>query len=208
MYAESNLRIGISMRVSEAKTYKESRDAIAQDWSNLLLTQFPEASWVYIPNIQKKAEDFCCRWNLNGFILSGGDDLGLSKERDSTEETILQYALKNTFPVLGVCRGLQLIYRHFGGALKKGNQNFIDTHCASFHWIKFGQQKVLVNSYHQNTLEMNTMPSNLQTAAFCENDGSIEAIKGNNLLGIMWHPERSLPSNTWNHNLMKDFFNL
>jgi len=56
--------------------------------------------------------------------LDRGNDLGtidggsnVAPERDAFERTLLEFAIEHELPVLGVCRGAQLINVHFGGSL-------------------------------------------------------------------------------------------
>ena len=46
---------------------------------------------------------------INGIILSGGNNIGDVKERDITETYLLKYAETNEIPVLGICRGMQML---------------------------------------------------------------------------------------------------
>ena len=110
-------RIGISLRVQKIEKINEKRDAISHDWINFLqaLDYLP----ILIPNNLKNVGDFILELKLDGVILSGGDNIGEFPERDMTETKVLEYAIKNSIPVLGVCRGLQLINTYFDGAISK-----------------------------------------------------------------------------------------
>lgn len=205
--ANDNLRIGISMRVTDAIGYEEKRDSLAQDWSKFMLEVFPEEQWLSIPNIGIKASDYARKWALNAFIFSGGENVGASASRDLTEFTLLDYALKNNFPVLGVCRGLQLIYSRFGGKVELQNSDFGVMHRATTHDILIDKKLMSVNSYHDNKLIENTLPNEFKVLAICNQDKSIEAVTCRNILGIMWHPEREFRVQQWEVELIKNFLN-
>lgn len=68
--------------------------------------------------------------NPVGIILTGGDDvnpelyngkandkLSVSTARDTTEIKLIELAIKNNIPLLGICRGMQLINVFFKGSL-------------------------------------------------------------------------------------------
>lgn len=202
----NKLKIGITMRITETSGYSERRDSIAQDWQVYLQKIIPDFDWMYIPNIGKKAVNYIDRWNLNGFILTGGDDIGVFPQRDLTEYTILDYSLINGYPTVGVCRGLQLIYSFFGGRIIKGDSNFTSLHKSVEHHVTFGNQITIVNSYHTNLLDESSLPHELKIMARCTADDTIEAVSYRNLLGIMWHPERDNPFQDWNADLIKNLF--
>ena len=201
-----NLRIGISMRVTDAVGYSEKRDSLSQDWPKYLSSVLPDAQWLLIPNIGTSVSDYVRKWGLNAFIFTGGENIGTSIIRDITEFELFDYALKNNLPVLGVCRGLQLIYNKLGGTIESQSSVFVNIHRAKKHQIFINNELKTVNSYHENRLLENTIPKELNILAYCVDDNSIEAISGNNLLGIMWHPERESEIQQWNAELIIKFF--
>jgi choline kinase/anthranilate/para-aminobenzoate synthase component II len=193
------------MRVTQASGYKETRDTIARDWSDYMLSAYPNALWMFIPNIGKEAVGYFKKWNLNVLWLSGGDDLGIDAERDDTETELLKHALSNNIPVIGICRGLQLIHFYYGGELERGNSDFEQHHCANRHQIKIGNEVREVNSYHKNIIKEITNNPNLKVLARCVIDNSVEAYINDHLLAMMWHPEREEKADEWNTVLIKNF---
>ena len=152
-----------------------------------------------------KAVEYFAKWDLNVLILSGGDNLGVTENRDNTELHLLSYALKNNIPVIGVCRGLQLMHSYFGGRIKIGNEQFIEEHRAHDHKVILNNRTYLSNSFHVNQIDENTLNKEFKTIARCCKFNSIEAIQSKNILGIMWHPERIMTENAWSNNLIFNF---
>ncbi len=85
---------------------------------------------VLIPNAVEKIEDYFDRVSADGVILSGGNDLSseftgqpvvdirnASMLRDRQEKKILDCAVGRKLPVLGICRGMQLLNISRGGTL-------------------------------------------------------------------------------------------
>jgi putative glutamine amidotransferase len=54
---------------------------------------------------------------VDAVVLAGGDDVGVDLERDQAEMALLQAARQREVPLLGVCRGLQLLSVADGGSL-------------------------------------------------------------------------------------------
>ncbi len=63
--------------------------------------------------------DYLSQNKINFIVLSGGEDIGKNKLRDTTEKNLLKFALQKKIPLLGLCRGMQLINLYFKGKLKK-----------------------------------------------------------------------------------------
>ena len=189
-------RIGISLRIVEAPNYEEERDALSHDWTSLL----EELGFVsvHIPNTLKNLGDFLDEMSLDGIVLSGGDNIGENKNRDETEKKLLVYALEKKIPVIGVCRGMQLINNYFGGKISTDGSTI---HLAKKHDIEitdenfpyvFKSSSLNVNSYHKNLIQTEGMGNGLKSFAIFNKDGSVEGFFHEKLpiIGVMWHPER------------------
>ncbi|HMA68366.1 MAG TPA: gamma-glutamyl-gamma-aminobutyrate hydrolase family protein [Candidatus Mcinerneyibacterium sp.] len=161
---------------------------------------------------------------INGLLLTGGVDINpehygekphekigkIINERDSLDFTLLEKALNKKIPVLGICRGMQLINVYFGGSLyqdKSLNKKFTLNHYQNNpepstlgHSVNIkGKTKLhgivkntnfKVNSYHHQFIKR--IGTKLKISAI-SSDGSIEGLESNNsqfIIGIQWHPER------------------
>ena len=80
-------RIGISSRIMDIEKFDERRDAISHDWIDFL--QKLEILPIIIPNKLKDVDEYISTLNLDGIILSGGDNIGEFPERDKTEIRII-----------------------------------------------------------------------------------------------------------------------
>ena len=170
-----------------------------------MLTAFPNAQFVFIPNIEESVQQYIKNLGVNVLIISGGDDLGVYTRRDKTETLALEYAIQNKIPVIGICRGLQLIHRHYGGQLIKGDDAFIARHRATKHEIAYKGEIHEVNSYHTYQIEESSLSERFEITARCKADNSIEAIQNNEVLAMMWHPERDTEVAQWNTKIIENF---
>lgn len=123
---------------------------------------------------------------LDAIVLTGGNDVGEFAQRDRLELQLIELASKRALPVLGICRGAQVITLFFGGRLQK-----LKGHAGQVHEI----EPVLENgnfrrvaSHHNFGIEPVAPLSTLVVAG----DGTSEAFfcEEPRLLGLMWHPER------------------
>ena len=116
-------------------------------------------------------------------IFTGGESVGINRERDQFELSLLDWCLKKQVPILGICRGMQLIVRFFGGRIAP-----IEGHVRRNHKVA-GNFSGIVNSYHE--LGIFSVPPGFKVEARAE-DNSVEAILNpeKKCLGILWHPER------------------
>lgn len=212
------IKIGITQRVDVFGDHREKRDSLDQQWSILLdsLGILP----IPIPNHLSDPDLFLKSIDINGFILSGGNDLytvpgavNPSFERDLIERKVMDYALKKKLPLLGVCRGLQMINVYFGGKLVH-----VDDHVATKHQLTLINGTPLsvhsdgipeVNSYHNFGLYESELGKGLQKMAVAD-DNTIEALFHQTLpwIGIMWHPERQQVFNATDIKLIQSLFHL
>jgi putative glutamine amidotransferase len=165
--------------------------------------------------------------SCSGILFSGGEDLhpelygkpeyikeyGLVEiipERDAFEYEVIEKAFKLKKPILGICRGLQLINVYLGGSLLpdiptlhhstahgkiagQDQTHFIRVEPISrLHDIS-GQELGLVNSAHHQSVDRPA--AELKITAYSE-PGIVEAMewkepgKKSWLLMVQWHPER------------------
>lgn len=116
-------------------------------------------------------------------LLSGGNDVGEFSARDAVETAMLTWAEQNSRPVLGICRGMQMMGVAAGGALVR-----LEGHVRMHHELG-GDWPGRVNSFHNFGFMQCPMGYRVQSHA---GDGSIEAMRHESLPweGWMWHPER------------------
>jgi putative glutamine amidotransferase len=156
---------------------------------------------------------------LSGLVLSGGGDIdplffgeeplpGLGKiypERDTWEIELCQRFLKDNKPILGICRGIQVLnvaaggslwqtlpldsFKHMQDAPKNHTTHGItisqDSHIAKITSLK----KARINSFHQQAVQV--LAPGFQ-ATCLSGDNIIEAIESEDhsfAVGVQWHPE-------------------
>tara|TARA_Y100000590_G_scaffold465312_2_gene637264 strand:+ start:1143 stop:1754 length:612 start_codon:yes stop_codon:yes gene_type:complete len=148
-------------------------------------------------NINKILKIYVKRFKISGFVLSGGEDFGINKNRDKIENLIIKYCEKNKFPLLGICRGLQAIVKS-----KKINLVKIKNHVNKRHAIFNLETKKyrIVNSYHNWSIMI--CPKEYEIL-YATKDKYIEGIKHKKypIKAVMWHPERENKYSTEDKNL-------
>ncbi len=184
--------VAVSQRVDRYPDRNETRDALDQR----LITFLAVAGFIPVPvpnGLYKALPDCRCdhealdSWlaavKPEAFVLSGGNDIGQCPERDLTEGWLLDRTSQHQMPLLGICRGMQMM-AHWAGVDLCSVQGHVRTrHCLA------GEIAGEVNSYHGFSLA--TCPAGFEVLARSE-DGEIEAIRHQSLPweGWMWHPER------------------
>lgn len=165
--------------------------------------------------------------HLDGLVLQGGADvspLSYGEEplrpewagdrlRDEYEMELLHEFMEAGKPVLGICRGLQLInvalggtlYQDIGTQLAEAGAHVDDTYEKHLHEICFepggrlariyrGASRARVTSIHHQSVK--TLGRNLAVEAWSDPDHVIEAMRGTGkgfVLGVQWHPEFHVP---------------
>jgi putative glutamine amidotransferase len=182
------LKIGVSQRRVFLADRNEERDAIDIRLIGLLW----DLGFLPIPLISGIIDhrEYLDDLSLDGFVLSGGNDIGECEDRDELEIEILKFSTKLNLPVLGICRGMQLINQFQKGKLRK-----VENHTAVCHKVSgllFNGANETVNSFHDYGILEDILGNDLDVLAAAD-DGVIEALEHSEYhwLGIMWHPERN-----------------
>jgi N5-(cytidine 5'-diphosphoramidyl)-L-glutamine hydrolase len=211
----SSHRVGITMRIDNPIGYDEPRDCLAQSWWDYLQATFSKTHWLALPNIGSNIQNYVKEWSVDSFIFTGGKDVGSSPKRDDTETILLEMAVNQKIPVLGVCRGMHMLNVFFGGAIIHDLTAICgdsDAHVRKNHSVEIEKDtfrsllknnKLDVNSYHRNAVTKTTLAPTLKSFAFSQ-DGLIEGLFHPSLpiLGIQWHPERENPAQDADRNLI------
>ena len=205
-------RLGITQRVENVQSHDERRDCLDQRWAEFAM----QLGYLIVPLPNIPASHVLALLNnlqLDAILLSGGNSISVlnpaaedaAPERDAFEVALLQEAMARDIPIVGICRGMQLINAELGGRL-----SWIKNHVAVRHQIKSvgeSQFPEQVNSYHAWSISATGLAAELTPLAL-DQEGNIEAfvcIK-RRLLGIMWHPEREAPFNRLDIKLIKKHF--
>lgn len=182
-------RILVTQRVCVDAATGERRDALDQRWHELFARC--ELLPSLVPNDASIAHRMLGRGGFDGLLLTGGNTLaahgGDAPERDEVETLLLERALETELPVLGVCRGMQLVLERFGV-----RQIRVEGHVQARQTILADRETIEVNSYH----EWGCRTTALELAVWARaDDGVVKAVRHVDLpvVGIMWHPERIDP---------------
>jgi len=172
---------------------------------------------ILIPAATESAEVFTDQLDIEGLILTGGNDVSpslygggsypgctASQLRDRLEQKLLTMAVESQWPVLGICRGLQFINVYWGGRLvtdlRRCTGNVIN-HAGNPHRIQIIDSRIeyslgvsgyAVNSFHNQGVRYDDLAPCLEVFAVSDGDKLVEGIIHPKLpiLGIQWHPER------------------
>lgn len=160
--------------------------------------------------------------NIDGLLLPGGGDIApylfneepipqvtcTSRIKDLCEIDLVQKALANQKPILGICRGIQVINVALGGTLYQDiSSQYPGALChyqdssirgELFHTVHVEPGSMLNQITHSTAIDTNTFHHQaVKELAPClyatgkTSDGLIEAVesKDGKILGVQWHPE-------------------
>ena len=173
----------------------------------------------------------------DGFLFTGGQDVcpslygesdknsvDLLPTLDNLTKTVFDYATSKDLPILGICRGIQILNVFFGGTLYQDlptehPSNFshhqekpylnpchkVSLSNGSYLNLLLGTDLLLVNSIHHQAIKK--LGQNLEVEAISV-DGLVEGIKANNykyILGVQWHPEYNFEVEKSSKTIFKSF---
>jgi N5-(cytidine 5'-diphosphoramidyl)-L-glutamine hydrolase len=181
--------VAITQRVNVVPAYGERRDCLDQAWPRFIAAcgLLPLA----LPNVPEVALAMFSGADVVGLLLTGGNDLaslgGNAPERDATENALMDVAESRGLPVLGVCRGMQIIQQRCAIPLLR-----VEGHVTPHQIIHIDSEPMKVNSYHHFAALDTRPPLDVWAVAA---DGVVKAVRHSvrPTTGIMWHPERNTP---------------
>ena len=175
----------------------------------------------------------------DGIILTGGEDINplqyndtinlavcgdINYQRDTLERKLFDFAFKNKLPLIGVCRGMQMMNVASGGSLygdipteigttvihrNNGEVNHEIVLCDTSSLIfPIGTDTIMVNSWHHQGLKI--MPNSLRVIARSF-DGLPEAVVMDKsvhpfMIAVQFHPERLGKENTIHQTMKSSFY--
>ncbi|TQR21280.1 gamma-glutamyl-gamma-aminobutyrate hydrolase family protein [Psychrobacillus vulpis] len=166
---------------------------------------------------------------IDGLLLTGGGDIdptlfgeepheglgSITPERDAFEIAVIHRMMQLNKPILGICRGAQILNIAVGGDMYQDIHTQIEDkllqhtqqaprwHASHYVQVTKGTvlseivqvEKMKVNSFHHQALR--DIPSDFVVSAVAS-DGIIEAIESKNhtfVMGVQWHPESLMLKN-------------
>ncbi|GGA19367.1 gamma-glutamyl-gamma-aminobutyrate hydrolase family protein [Psychrobacillus lasiicapitis] len=180
---------------------------------------------IVLPNLQDAGLDIIVD-RIDGLLLTGGGDIdptlfgeephprlgSIVPERDAFEIQLVQKMLEKNKPILGICRGAQIlsiaaggdmyqdIYAQSPAQLLQHDQQAPNWYASHFVHVTEGTilsnvagvEKFKVNSFHHQAVR--NVPNGFLVSGIAS-DGIIEAFESKNhpfVMGIQWHPESLL----------------
>lgn len=207
------MKIFISQSINIVKSYKEKADTLSAEWVNYFFKIRPDILLIPVPNNPDKVEEMFYFLKPQGLILSSGNDIKEFKERDHTEKKLIDIFLNKKKPILGICRGMQLLNIYFGGKIKKNKKNFFGrNHSNSNHHVDisnfdYEKKKITVNSFHDYGIHINDIAENFKIFASCDEkivEGFYDFKK--KVYAVQWHPERKTDSVDFDKSLINKVF--
>lgn len=215
------------MLIGLSVNHKEGLSCISNAYVNAVIKAGGTPVLIPLTHDEKVIDETLSR--IDGLILSGGGDLHASffneelhpavesydLERDYYDLTLVKKAAAMQMPILGICRGHQVINVALGGNMIQDIPSQIpqstiqhsqkEAREVGTHTVKvepssllaslIKNESTMVNSFHHQAIK--DLAPGMKAVGFSD-DGVIEAIEsedGYSILGVQWHPENMACAN-------------
>lgn len=223
-----------TMKIAVTHCGSENKQSVYMEWLRLF-----SSSCEFV--ILSKDGGIESLQGFDGIVLTGGEDIDpeyskavpvekvgtVDRSRDDFEFRLMGSAVRHHVPILGICRGLQVINVFFGGSLiadvqhdgfndhetprgEPEKRHSVSVYEGSLLKKIVGTAKGNVNSYHHQAAK--EVANTLAVSSFSE-DGVVEALEWKEkegkpfLLAVQWHPERMTDAeNPFTRNIGESFF--
>ena len=140
-------------------------------------------------------------------ILCGGAGIGKNPKRDELEFKWIEMAISEGQPIIGICKGMQMLTHYFGGTVENLDETLIKSHSSDDFSKKSHKHEVMdldgttmiVNSIHHQYCSK--IPNNFRVRHVSIGGGYIpESIEDctNKIWAVQWHPEKyEMENNTY-----------
>ncbi|KAA6301028.1 MAG: putative glutamine amidotransferase [Candidatus Ordinivivax streblomastigis] len=209
------------MLIGLSVNHKESLSCISDAYANAVIKAGGVPVLIPLTNNTQVLDAILSQ--IDGLILTGGGDIhpsffndelhpsvdSYNVERDRYDLYLARKAAAKQMPILGICRGHQVLNVAFGGNMiqdipsqvpqSKVNHNQLEERPIGTHQVRIipnsglheilKKEHLLANSFHHQAVK--TLAPEWEAVASTE-DGIIEAIEsteGKSIIGVQWHPE-------------------
>ena len=151
-----------------------------------------------VSNYMQDVVSFARNSHCEMLILSGGgvvpaDSIPMTY-REKTEEKLIEWAVEHDYPIIGICRGKQVLNCHFGGTVTKAETVPVKRAVREEHPITRLEngQTLYVNHFHGDVIRREDLADELIPLAIDEAYDTVEAFRHREkrIVAVQWHPER------------------
>ena len=219
----------IALSSRDCIAYEKDAYFVQQSYMNAL--DLCGANYISVVPNANHDYDFIAQM-CDGLLICGGGDTHSKYYNEELHETadlvkenidemdfkLLETFLKAKKPILGICRGHQVINIYYGGSLIQDipsqyettiNHRQKEARHVGTHTVTLTKDSILgkkgetysVNTFHHQNIDR--LGDTLEVLAYSE-DGLIEAVQNDDVFGIQWHPE-CMTQDVFHMNIIQTF---